>query len=652
MAKYDPTHPALCLTGIIQTVPPTAVAQYTEVDETGLNGVDIEYRLIINAISTQYISDESVRESNLYNAIDIKTGDYVTDTNGEIVLRIKTVISKSPSSIDIILEDVDGISYRTYNSNSMAASSNVVIFELSENGLPVFAGAAANSFVGNAMDKLQSRFSIDEHDERFRFNHSSTTNLISGEIVTVDDYGTLVKHGTTGAGELPIGTVITTSRNGKSVYVKPFNKIVENYPDPSILTGSPGDIYYTDVQNPGKITTSQSPGSKAIYMHLRDSITTEVNSTSATSLPGSTDVILINNISVFDGTIGHSVSSSIDLMNMINAQTSATGVSSTASIANIDDVTDTAHLHGSIGEAVALLSSDSGATFTYPEFTISDGTTEINIILNPNNYGQSTVGYNGSTQFLVITAVEISDILNTEFESNGIDLVASTFVDPSKNYPFLKIQGQNSASIVITNISPDAFGTNFAGSASPGSISGLELNTPIGTQAFLKLLRADGGDILITGGIKVGNVISPSGGYINVNGFCSSSSGSPALVMMVEGSSDGGSSDVGVNVGDDHDMSPNTTNGNNSPTGLFITYTPFLGSKVEIRINGIDANLGDSNNYQTKSCYFSPDGFIVRDFNSVEAGDELYWNGTFVGFELDSGDDLDFIYQASASNFP
>lgn len=652
MAKYDPTHPALCLSGIVQTSPPTAVAQYTEIDETGLNGVDIEYRLILNSISTQYISDESVRESNLYNAIDIKTGDYITDTNGEIVLRIKTVISKSPSSIDIIVEDIDGISYRTYNSNTLAPSSNVVIFELSENGLPVFAGAAANSFVGNAMDKLQSRFSIDEHDERFRFDHVSPVNVSTGEIVTIDDYGSLVKHGTTGSGELPVGTVITTSRNGKSIYVKPFNKIVENYPDPSILTGSPGDIYYTDVQNPGKITTTQSPGSKAIYMHLKDAVSTEVNSTSATSLPGNSDVILINNITVFDGTIGHSVSSSIDLMNMINAQTSATGVSATASIANINDETNPINLHGSIGEAVALLSSDSGTTYTYPEFTISDGNNQVNITLDPNNYGLNTIGYNGSSQYLVITSTEIEQILNTEFQNNGIDLVASSFTNPNKNYPFLKIEGQNGASIIITNISPDAFGTNFAGSSSPGSISGLELNTPIGTLAFLKLLRADGGDILITGGIKVGNIISPSGGYINNDGFCSSSSGSPALIMMVEGSSDGGSSDVGVSVSDDHDMSPNSTNGNNSPTGLFITYKPFLGSKVEVRINGIDANLGESNNYQTKSCYFSPDGFIVRDFKDVEAGDQLYWNGTYVGFELDSGDDLDFIYQASASNFP
>jgi len=652
MAKYDPTHPALCLSGVVQTSPPTAVAQYVEVDETGMAGVDIEYRLVLNSISTQYISDESVRESNLYNAIDIKTGDYITDTNGEIVLRIKTVHSKSPSSIDIVVEDVDGISYRTYNSNTLAPSSNVVIFELSENGLPVFAGTAANSFVGNAMDKLQSRFSIDEHDERYRFDHSSPINVTTGEIVTVDDFGSLVRHGATGAGELPVGTVISTTRNGKSIYVKPFNKIIENYPDPSILTGTPGNIYYTDIQNPGKITTTQSPGSKSIYMHLKDATPSEVNTTSATALPGVQDIININNITIFDGTIGHSVNTSIDLMNMINAQTSATKVSATANIANIDDSTNVSYLHGSIGEAVALLSSDSGANFTYPEITISDGTNQTNVVFNPSNYGLTTVGYNNSTQFLVIRAEEISQILNTEFQNSGLDLLASFYTEPNKNYSFLKIEGQNGASIIITNVSPDAFGTNFAGSTSPGSISGLELNTPIGTQAFLKLSRADGGDILITGGIKVGNVISPSGGYINTNGFCSSSSGSPALIMMIEGSSDGGSSDTGVNVPDDHDMTPNATNGNNSPTGLFITYKPFLGSKVGVRVNGIDANLGDSNNYQTKSCYFSPDGFIVRDFKDVEAGDQLYWNGTFVGFELDSGDDLDFIYQASASNFP
>ena len=203
-------------------------------------------------------------------------------------------------------------------------------------------------------------------------------------------------------------------------------------------------------------------------------------------------------------------------------------------------------------------------------------------------------------------------------------------------------------SITINNISADAFGTNFAGSSSG---SGLEMVTAAGTNAFLKLIRDDGGDILITGGLSTNGVVSPTGGYINNNGICSSSSGTPPIVMMIEGSSEGGTAaDVGVNVAEDHDMNPNQTSGNGSPTGLYITYTPFLGSMVEVRINGLDANLGNANDYQSKSCYFSPDGFIVRDINAIQAGDELYWNGDLVGFHLDPSDDIDFLYQTSSAN--
>jgi hypothetical protein len=118
---------------------------------------------------------------------------------------------------------------------------------------------------------------------------------------------------------------------------------------------------------------------------------------------------------------------------------------------------------------------------------------------------------------------------------------------------------------------------------------------------------------------------------------------------MIEGSSDATASEVGVNVAEDHDMSPQTTTGDGVATGLTITHTPFLGSKVEVRVNGLDANLGDSTNYQTKSCYFS-NGFVVRDFEDIVAGDELYWNGTLVGFNLDATDDIDFVYQTSSDN--
>ena len=648
MAKYDATHPALSLHGQIGQSW-NAVGQYDEEDETGLFEENIRFEFTIEKISAQQHFDDSTRVPKKYDGIDIKSGDWITNKDGTVCLQIKSISFKSVTEISLIAEDINGINIRQYSFNTFSSGETVIIFELSENGLPVIAGDAAGEFNLNGMDRVQSRFSIDEDDERFRLDHDVAPTINIGEVAAIDDYGNLVKHGTLNSSTTPIGTIISKTRNGKSVYIKPFNKIIDTYPDPSILTGSPGETYYTDSSNPGGLTTTKTPGAKPLYIHLRDSVPSEIISTSSTALPGGSDRIIINNFTVFDGTIGHSVNSSIDLKNMINAQSSVTKVTATADIDDIFSESQLIDLHPQIGEVHQLISGDSGQTYVYPRFEISDGTTNIEVELNPFNYGLTSTGFQNSTQYLIITADDMASILNSEFVSNNVNLEASTFSHSNKTYPLLRIDGLNGASITITNLSADAFGTSFAGT---GSGSGLELNTAIGTNAFLKLLRADGGDILITGGlVGAGGGVSPSGGYINNNGICSSSSGRPAIIMMIEGSSEGGgSSEAGVSVIEDHDMTPQATSGNGSPTGCFITYTPFLDSMVEIKVNGIAVDLGSANNYQTKTCYFSPDGFIVRDIQDIEAGDQLYWNTTEGGYDLDSSDDIDFVYQTSSSN--
>lgn len=653
MAKYDATHPALSLHGQIgQTF--TAIGQYEENDETGLFGENILFEFSIVSINLQNHFDSSTRVPRKYDGIDVKAGDWITNKDGTVCLQIKSISSKKENMIDVIAEDVNGINLRQYSFNTFSSGERAIIFELSENGIPVIAGNAAGEFNQNGIDRVQSRFSIDEDDERFRFEHEIAPNINVGDICAVDDFGSLVKHGTLNSSTTPIGTVISKTKNGKSVYIKPFNKIIDTYPDPSILTGSPGEIYYTDPSNPGGLTTTKTPGAKSVYIHLKDAIPSEVVSTSSTELPKSTDRIIVNNITVFDGSIGHQVSNVNALKSMINAQSSVTNVTASADVDDIFAESQILNLTP-IREAFHLISIDSGNTYTYPQANFDDGTKNIIVTFNPFNYNLNPVAFNGMSQFLIITADVMADILNYEFQQGGLNLVASSYAEDGKNYPFLKIDGINGASILITNISGDAAApllgtaTPFAG---PSSATGLELNTPIGTNAFLKLLRSDGGDILITGGfVGAGGTVDPSSGYINNNGFCSSSSGSPALIMMIEGSSDGGgTSDVGVDVVQDKDMVPSNTSGDNSPTGLYITYTPFLNSSVNIRVNGLDANLGGTNDYQTKSCYFSPDGFRVRDIIDIEAGDQLYWNGDVVGFELDDTDDIDFLYQTAASN--
>ena len=93
--------------------------------------------------------------------------------------------------------------------------------------MPVIVGDAVNQFIDNSLDKLQSRFSIDEDDERFRFDHEIAPVINIGEIAAIDDYGGIVRHGTLNSSTTPVGTVMSKTRNGKSVYVKPFNKIID-----------------------------------------------------------------------------------------------------------------------------------------------------------------------------------------------------------------------------------------------------------------------------------------------------------------------------------------------------------------------------------------------------------------------------------------
>lgn len=121
------------------------------------------------------------------------------------------------------------------------------------------------------------------------------------------------------------------------------------------------------------------------------------------------------------------------------------------------------------------------------------------------------------------------------------------------------------------------------------------------------------------------------------------------LIGRFEASSTGSGSNVvelGVNTGVDLNKTSLVTQFNGDSTGITITFTPFLDSIVTVKINGVEVNLGDG--VKTQACYFSVDsGVTARTIANITAGDTLYWNGSYAGFELDSSDDVDISYQKS-----
>lgn len=65
---------------------------------------------------------------------------------------------------------------------------------------------------------------------------------------------------------------------------------------------------------------------------------------------------------------------------------------------------------------------------------------------------------------------------------------------------------------------------------------------------------------------------------------------------------------------------------------------------VTVSVNGVRQKLGGL----TADCYFSGDGGTtartIGPMGNLAAGDELYWNGSIAGFELDANDVISWDY--------
>ena len=643
MAIYDPTNPSLFLSGTIQSQGTSGIDFYPHDDNTGMfNVARTGQNITVTGIGSQSIGTSGVRSGiREYNGIDIKVGDWVASTNGQICLQIKRIISKSKTTIDFVAEDVDMLTYKYYANNLFGTFDSICFFELSDNGQPII--TQTDFFISaSAIDKLQSRFVAVEETERFRLHFTTPqTNLSLGDTISVSTTtGEIVKLGDTGSSDIPIGIILEMTMNKTVVYIKPFNTIIDNFANPELLTGNSGEIYYSDPSNPGKLTTTKTPGARSLFLQIKDAIPTVINTTVSNYLPDAFDSLIINNVESFIGGTDNVPSTTDDLTQLINEDSSIHHVVATKE----SEFSETTSEDGTLAyNKVFLLigtPGGSGTTWQTPaiDAIFSDGTTTSTISF-PENTGENIIDLGphlGAPGYKAYDATSIASILNDAFVTEGLNLFASSY-DGGDTLPYLRIEGtDSSAQISITANTTDAIGNSTFLTG-----TGLAANTTSSNNSFLILTRADGGDIMIT---------RNSGDYINKNGLVSSSSGTPAMLLMLEGTADPEEPEVGVSVIDDHDMTPSATSGNGSATGCFITYTPFFDSMVEIKINGINVDLGGANNYQTKTCYFSPDGVIIRDIEDIEAGDQLYWNVSESGYELDPNDDIDFVYQTSSAN--
>lgn len=95
------------------------------------------------------------------------------------------------------------------------------------------------------------------------------------------------------------------------------------------------------------------------------------------------------------------------------------------------------------------------------------------------------------------------------------------------------------------------------------------------------------------------------------------------------------------------DLVPNLTDGDSSPLGIRLDYTPFASSTVQVYINGVAVT--ESYGDKTGDVYFSNDGGVTpKNSSELAAGDELYWNANVAGYNIGDGDIIDLVYEKNS----
>ena len=629
MSKHTP----ITLKGEISST--TSYELYGEVDGSELENVYKTYNIEINNIEDQLTFDGSTREPGKFNAIDVVSGYWISDLSGQVIVKIISIEEKTETSIKCKVEDIDMQSYKLFGTNSFSLSQQIAIFTDNQSGNEIIINTEI--FNPGAIDKIQSRLNLNESDDKFLFRHDIAPAVTNGNVVTVDFLGKLVRLGDpSAASTIPVGIVISLSRGGKDVYVKPFNTVLTDLNNPEAINNDIGTIYYTDPNNDGEVSTTQVSGSRPIYLQIATSLITEIIATD-TNLPASNDIIKINDVEVFNGNIDTPPVNLTEWINLINTFSATTNVTALNKIRYVESNSNQNSLvyagaDPSSNVLILVKATGDATPASFPTLNISDGENNIDIIFNTADI--IDVGGSG---YDAASITEIYSKIHTALSSSivMIDVTLINLTGPGANGQGIRFETADGNAEIILTASNDAIESPLIG---PGSCIGLTANVT-SLPNVIKLLRNSGGPINITG--------SPSsGGYINMGGITSSSNGKTPYVLLLEGVSEAAPiAEVGVNTGIDKNLTPLNTSGNYSSTGILISYTPFADSDVTIKVNGVEVNLGGN---KLSDCYFSANsGNTAKTIATIEAGDELFWNGIIAQFQLDSADDIDISYQAN-----
>lgn len=416
------------------------------------------YRWEVNvSVTPQQHSNHLTRVPFLFNAFDIKVGDWIANNSSGQTLLITGVTSKTANSATLQVEDVNR--YNTFRDpsgggNGFIGTGNSLIFGLNEEGKPLLdtitQGLVAEIFTNNLMGRFQNinaeyDFALNQPGHSFKIGDLIAADDANNEWVSTNTQNIIV-----------VGRVSALGPGPDNFYITPIQKVITGL---DALPGNKADILYVDESQPQDVTLT--PNSQPIYVKLRDQTSTQIASSIAPISTGAGSVLSINGTD-----ITFSTGDSADVIASINNETATTGVTASGLIAPSLAVPDPSNLGygvtGAIGDTQA--GTINGIPFVF------DITTN----------GTVAFGITAANQDDMAAAIT-RDV--TSVDSNIIAVAQGSL---------LNISNLTGGSITITTTVTDGSGFPVAGS---GSSTGLPVSTPANTDSSLMLTKNDAGVI-------------------------------------------------------------------------------------------------------------------------------------------------------------
>ena len=412
------------------------------------------YRWTVTAdVTAQDHGSHLTRKDFQYNGLDIQVGDWIAGATTGLCCRIVSITSKTASNIVCVVED--WLRYNTFRSPSgsgVFAVGMAVCFQLNENGHPMIDPVPASITSATFYQNINSRFQYLNPQMHYVLDQTNH-GFSSGDVISITSSG--FAKTTASTASKTIGTVTNPGPGPNQFMLRPNTRIIDFNP---AIPGSVGDFLYTDNSTAGGLTTNSGSG-KIQFLKIADSIASSVTGSVVDPVATANDVMEINEIAV-TLTGGNLTQTITD----INGGTSTHGVTASSSPSPSTATTSTLSL------AYGLVGVYPGGVITINGTSVTFSTTTA---------GQAAYGIAVGIGADIIADVNAANVPNITASASGSDVV---------------LTNATGGAITIVNVTNDGNGSPVAGASSG---TGWALSTGASSGAYLKLARADGGEILL-----------------------------------------------------------------------------------------------------------------------------------------------------------